>query len=168
MDSLSPTTFNELFLRHQRDVFAYIVTLVPNRNDAEDIFQQTCVALLERQTEYDPQRNFFPWACGFAINAVRRHHRAHHRERISLSDAVIETLANVQSKSADRIEARLELLFDCLAKLPAEKRDLLMRCYARKGGLDELAAKLQIETNTLYKRLERIRRVLFECMDEEK
>ena len=43
-----------------------------------------------------------------------------------------------------------------------------MRCYARKGGLDELAAQLQIGTNALYKRLERIRRTLFECMDKDK
>ena len=100
-------TFNELFLQHQRDVFAYIVTLVPDRNDVEDVFQQTCVALLERQKEYDPRRKFFPWACGFALNAVRRHRRAHHRERTPLSDAVIESLASVQSNSAERIEARM-------------------------------------------------------------
>jgi len=168
MDSSLPTTFNELFLRHQRDVFAYIVTLVPDRNDAEDVFQQTCVALLENQKEYDPQRKFFPWACGFAHNAVRRHRRAHHRERLSLSDAVIEALATVQSKSAQIIEARIELLSDCLGELPAEKREFLMCCYSSDGSLDGLAAQLQIETNTLYKRLERIRRVLFECMDKGK
>jgi RNA polymerase sigma-70 factor, ECF subfamily len=161
-----PTTFNELFLRHQKDVFAYIITLVPDRNDAEDVFQQTCVALLERQSEYDPQRKFFPWACGFALNAVRRYRRAHHRERMPLSDAVIESLANVQFKSAERIEARIGLLLDCLAELPAEKQRLLMCCYARTGSLDELAAQLRTETNALYKRLERIRRVLFECMDK--
>jgi RNA polymerase sigma-70 factor, ECF subfamily len=166
MDSPAPRTFNESFLRHQRDVFAYIITLVPDRNDAEDVFQQTCVTLLEKQAEYDPRRKFFPWACGFALNAVRRHRRAHHRERMPLSDAVIETLAKVRSKSAERIEARLDLLLDCLAELPAEKRELLMSCYAHTGSLDEIAAQLQIETNALYKRLERIRRVLFECMDK--
>jgi RNA polymerase sigma-70 factor, ECF subfamily len=164
MNFSSPRAFHELFLRHRRDVFAYIITLVPDRNDAEDVFQQTCVAILERQSQYDPRRPFFPWACGFALNAVRRHRRAHHRERTPLSDAAIETLANVQSKSAQHIESRLALLLDCLAELPVDKRELLMRCYTRQGSLDELAAQLQIEANALYKRLERIRRVVFECM----
>lgn len=166
MHSSSARTFNEVFLQHQKEVFAYIVTLVPDRNDAEDVFQQTCVAILERQHEYDPQRRFFPWACGFALNAVRRHRRAHHRERASLSDAVVETLARVQAESATRIRSRIDLLMDCLAKLPAEKRELLMRCYARTGSLDALAGQFQIEIGTLYKRLERIRRTLFICMDE--
>lgn len=164
----SPTTFNEIFLRNQRDVFAYILTLVPNREDAEEVFQQTCVALLENQQDYDLQRRFFPWACGFAHNAVRRHRRAHHRERASLSDAAIEALVAVQTKSADRIEARMELLLDCLKELPPEKHDLLMRCYGREGGLEDIAAQLQIETNALYKRLERTRRALFGCMDKGK
>jgi RNA polymerase sigma-70 factor, ECF subfamily len=168
MDSSSPRTFNELFLRHQGDVFAYIVTLIPNRNDAEDVFQQTCLMLLEKQSAFDVERKFFPWACGFALNEVRRFRRAHYRERMSLSDAAIEVLANVQSQSADLIADRLELLADCMAELSAEKRELLMRSYMRKDGLDQLAAQLRIETNTLYKRLERIRKSVFECMEKSK
>ena len=168
MDSSSRRTFNELFLRHQGDVFAYIVTLIPNRNDAEDVFQQTCLSLLEKQTEFDLERRFFPWACGFALNEVRRFRRAHYRERTSLSDAAIDVLADVQSKSAQRIADRLELLGDCMAKLSAEKQNLLMRSYAWTGGWDQLAAQLQIETNTLYKRLERIRKSVFECMEKGK
>jgi RNA polymerase sigma-70 factor (ECF subfamily) len=166
VDSSSVRSFNELFLRHQGDVFAYIVTLIPNRNDAEDVFQQTCLMLLEKQGEFDLGRKFFPWACGFALNEVRRFRRAHFRERVSLSDAAIEALANVQTKSADRIAARLDLLGDCMGLLPAEKRELLMRCYGRAGGLDQLASQLGIEINTLYKRLERIRRSVFECMEK--
>ncbi len=76
MNSPSPNPFNELFLRHQKDVFAYILTLTPDRNDATDVYQQTCLALLEKQAEYDPRREFFPWACGFALNEVRRFRRA--------------------------------------------------------------------------------------------
>ncbi len=73
----SPSSqIHELFLRHQKDVFAYILTLVPDRNDAEDVYQQTCLALLEKQSEYDVGREFFPWACGFALNEVRRFRRA--------------------------------------------------------------------------------------------
>ena len=66
MNPPSPNPFNELFLRHQKDVFAYILTLVPDRDNAADVYQQTCLALLEKQAEYDRQRAFFPWACGFA------------------------------------------------------------------------------------------------------
>ncbi len=164
----SSNQLHELFLRHQKDVFAYVLTLVPDRNDAEDIYQQTCLALLEKQSEYDPGREFFPWACGFALNEVRRFRRAHYRERTQLDDAVIESLASVQFKSARKIESQLDLLTECLEALPAEKRELLIECYSYHGALKDLAGRLQIETDTLYKRLERIRNSLFECIEKGK
>jgi RNA polymerase sigma-70 factor, ECF subfamily len=167
MDSPSPKTFNELFLEHQRGIFAYIITLLPDRNNAEDVFQQTCLMLLQEQARYDRRREFFPWACGFALNEVRRFRRAHYRERLPLSDAVVDFLAGVQAKSSQRITAQTDLLSACLEELPAEKRDLLMHCYARQGGLDGIAAQLRLETTVLRKRLERIRRTVFECMTRE-
>ena len=168
MNSPSPNPFNELFLRHQKDVFAYILTLVPDRNDAADVYQQTCLALLEKQAEYDRRREFFPWACGFALNEVRRFRRAHYRERMQLDDAVIESLASVQFKSANQIESQLDLLMDCFASLPADKQETLMQCYTHHGGMKDLAARLALDPNTLYKRLERIRKILLECMENTK
>jgi RNA polymerase sigma-70 factor (ECF subfamily) len=164
----SPNPFNERFLRHQKDVFAYVLTLMPNRDDAADVYQQTCLALLEKQTEYDPRREFFPWACGFALNEVRRFRRAHGRERMQLNDAVIESLASVQSRAAGEIEAQLDLLTHCLESLPTEKRETLMRCYSHHGAVKDLAVRLGLDANTLYKRLERIRRLLIECMENAK
>lgn len=168
MNSPSPNPFNELFLRHQKDVFAYILTLSPDRDDAADIYQQTCLALLEKQAEYDSRREFFPWACGFALNEVRRFRRAHHHERMQLDDAVIESLASIQANSASKIDRQLDLLMDCLASLPADKRETLMQCYSHHGGVRDLATRLDLEPNTLYKRLERIRKILMECMEKAK
>jgi RNA polymerase sigma-70 factor, ECF subfamily len=168
MNTPSPNPFNEPFLRHQKDVFAYILTLIPDRNDAGDVYQQTCLALLEKQAEYDPRREFFPWACGFALNEVRRFRRAHYRERMQLDDAVIESLVNVQFKAAHQIDGQLDLLMDCLASLPNDKRETLMHCYAHHGAMKDLAERLGLDANTLYKRLERTRRMLIECMEKAK
>lgn len=164
----SSNPIHKLFLRHQKDVFAYILTLIPNRNDADDVFQQTCLALLEKQSEFDLSKEFFPWACGFALNEVRRFRRVHYRERVHLDDAVIESLASVQFKSAKKIGTQLDLLMDCLAELPGDKQELLMQSYSYHGRLKELAKWLRIEIDTLYKRLERIRKSLFACIEKEK
>ena len=119
MASSSTNRFNEVFLRHQGGVFAYVLTLVPDRNDAEDVYQQTCLALLEKQAEYDPQREFFPWACGFAFNEVRRFRRAHGRER-TYRPRGCRLPASVQFRSAKQMDSQLDLLMDCLALLPDE------------------------------------------------
>jgi RNA polymerase sigma-70 factor, ECF subfamily len=165
---MNPTlemSFNELFQHHQKDVFAYILTLASDRHDASDIYQHTCLALLEKRGEYDQGRPFFPWACGFALNEVRRFRRAHSRERMQLSDSAIESLASVQSRDGDQIDGKLDLLMNCLETLPADKRKTLMECYSHRGGMRELAVRLALDPNTLYKRLERTRKMLMECME---
>jgi RNA polymerase sigma-70 factor, ECF subfamily len=63
--------FAEQLTRDQHRIFAYIVTLVANRDDAEDIFQDACLVLWEKWKEYDSRRSFFGWACGVAHNKVR-------------------------------------------------------------------------------------------------
>ena len=97
---------------------------------------------------------------------MRRFRRAHHRERWQFDDVVFESLASIQVKLSDAIEARLDLLMDCLAELPAEKRELLLQCYGCRESFNDLATQFSVEPQTLRKRLERIRRTLFECMEK--
>jgi hypothetical protein len=48
--------FAERFVRSQDRIYAYVVTLLPNRADAEEVFQQTCLALWKKWGEFDPAR----------------------------------------------------------------------------------------------------------------
>jgi len=59
--------FLSLFLRSEREIFRYVAALVPNVSDAEDIVQQTAVALWEKFHAYDQTQPFTPWACRFAM-----------------------------------------------------------------------------------------------------
>ena len=61
-----------LFLAAERDVLRYVLSIVPNANDAEEIVQQTAVVLWEKFGDYDPSRPFTPWACRFALNVARQ------------------------------------------------------------------------------------------------
>jgi RNA polymerase sigma-70 factor, ECF subfamily len=166
MTILSSNQFHELFLQHQHELFAYIVTLVPDRNDADDIFQETCLKLFEKAREFDLTRRFFPWACGFALNEVRRFRRDHFRAMWHFDEVVLDRIADAQVTLADAIEARLQHLAECLAQLSPEKRELLLQCYSRRESLNDLAVQFGIEPYILRKRLERIRKTLFECIDK--
>ena len=52
--SASQQRFLSLFLRSEREIFRYVAALVPNVADAEDIVQQTALALWEKFDSYDP------------------------------------------------------------------------------------------------------------------
>lgn len=64
--------FDEQFVRSHIRIFRYIAALVPNRDDAEEVFQDTCLKILEKWQDYDPDRPMVPWACGIAQNMVRK------------------------------------------------------------------------------------------------
>ena len=56
--------FDEQFSRCYRYIFRYIVALVPNHADADDVFQETSLAILQSWQDYDSTRPMVPWACG--------------------------------------------------------------------------------------------------------
>src|ERR1051325_7550913 len=64
--------FLSLFLRSEREIFRYVAVLVPNVSEAEDIVQQTAIALWEKFDAYDPSQPFTPWACRFALNKTKQ------------------------------------------------------------------------------------------------
>ena len=45
MDSDPQIEFVRLLLRHERRIYAFIRSLLPNRDDAEDVLQETSIVL---------------------------------------------------------------------------------------------------------------------------
>ena len=60
--SLSETEFVLLITRHQAAIYAYILTLHPNRVAAQDILQETNLVLCRKVAEFEPGTSFKAWA----------------------------------------------------------------------------------------------------------
>jgi RNA polymerase sigma-70 factor (ECF subfamily) len=167
MDSLSDhDRFVEQFVRSQDRVYAYIVTLLPNRTDAEEVFQQTSLALWKKWPQYDPARDFIRWACGMAHLEVAVFLRKRSAAGASsLSEDVLVELAYTRLDMQDSLEARRQALRDCLEKLQRQSRELLERCYAGKDTIRDIAQELGIRPNALYMTLKRLRRTLLGCIN---
>src|SRR5438552_15314324 len=86
--------FLSLFLRSEREIFRYVAVLVPNVADAEDIVQQTALALWEKFDAYDPKQPFTPWACRFALNKARQWIERRQRWQALLDKGLAEELVN--------------------------------------------------------------------------
>src|SRR3954469_15981596 len=89
--------FVQQFVRCQDRVYAYIATLLPNRSDAEEVFQQTSLALWKKWPQYEPGRDFVRWACGMAhleVSAFLRKHAG--RRSTGLSEEVLLEVAQAR------------------------------------------------------------------------
>jgi RNA polymerase sigma-70 factor (ECF subfamily) len=153
-----------LLSRHQDDLFRYILAQVPHEDDARDVLQETSVAVCRKFAEYDPARPFLAWAYGFAHLEVLKHRdRGKHRLR-PFSREVLERLAAERIEMEPALEVRRHALEVCLDKLSEPDRELIRLRYQDRLPADEAARESGASRRTFFRNLERIRRVLLECI----
>jgi RNA polymerase sigma-70 factor (ECF subfamily) len=157
--------FVAALLAHQRRLFVFIGSLLPRHRDAEDVFQQTCLALWLKRDQYDATREFLPWAFGFARNEALKHAQRSRRQGFALSEQMIDSLADELVTSASQTAARLAALDGCLAKLDPRQAALVDRCYRGPESIKAIAAEMGISPAALTMRLQRIRHVLAGCVE---
>ncbi len=163
--SAAQQRFLSLFLRSEREIFRYVAAIVPNVVDAEDIVQQTALALWEKFDAYDPAQPFTPWACRFALNKSRQWIERHQRWRTLIDSGLAEELARRREELRPELEARLRRLEGCLGRLPEEQRSLVEGYYYRRKEISQLANESGRSVASAYKALQRIRQALLSCVE---
>ncbi len=158
--------FARLFAKYDRWLFGYLVTLVANPADAEEVFQEVCVVVWRLYDQFELGTDFVKWVSVIAHNQVRKFRRESRRGGFQLSDETCERLAADAARGADLFDFRREALRKCLGKLPSRERQLVERCYNHSSAsFKTIAEDLGRPVNTVYKALNRIRRSLHECID---
>ena len=114
--------FEEQLVRCYHPVYRYIVAMIPDRVNAEDVFQETCLTILRRWREYDQSRPIMPWVCGVALNQVRAFYKRSRHHAAFLSEAAIASVSEAQHRLTAQTDRRLQDLRDCLHKLSSEQR----------------------------------------------
>ncbi len=148
----------------ERRLESYVLALVPNWEDAEDILQETKLRLWEQYEEYDATKDFGAWACTIAYYQVLTHrHRSQAKHR-ALSLEFLERVSAEVARSVERNDTRTHALRGCLEKLRETKRTLLERCYSGEKAV-ALAAELGRSADSVRQELMRIRRQVHRCID---
>lgn len=163
--SAAQQRFLSLFLRSEREIFRYVAALVPNVADAEDIVQQTALALWEKFEAYDPNQPFTPWACRFALNKTKQWIERRQRWQALLERGLAEELVRRREELRPELETRLKHLEGCLSKLPEEQRSIVEGYYYRREGVEKLAENSGRTAAATYKILQRIRQALQVCIE---
>jgi RNA polymerase sigma-70 factor (ECF subfamily) len=149
----------------QARLYGYIHSLIPDINDADDLYQQTALVLWNKFTEFDPSRDFFAWACGVARGEVANFARRRTRQRRYLSADVNLLLVEAHAEFTEaEHDDRRAALSRCVEKLPPEDRALLTECYREPDGVHTAAERRNRSPHSVYNSLRRIRQALFECV----
>ena len=162
----STVDFLRLLAQHERRLKAYILALVPNWADADDLYQETTVRLWEQFADYDFEQEFGAWACTIAHYMVLAHRKKLSREKGRFSQAFVDAVAEEVAATSHEADLRYHALQHCLRKLNQRHRDLVRRCYSGTNTLKAVAKQMGRSVTALYKALSRIRYSLHECIEK--
>jgi RNA polymerase sigma-70 factor (ECF subfamily) len=158
--------FARLFAKHDRWLYSYLVTLLGSTAQAEEVFQEVCVVLWRENETFQMGTDFVKWVAVIAHNQVRKFRRQNKQVGFQVNEVAFDLLAAEAVERADLFDYRRDALRRCLTKLSLSDRSLVQQCYADdKVNLKATAQKLGRPENTVYKAMNRIRRVLFECIN---
>jgi RNA polymerase sigma-70 factor (ECF subfamily) len=157
--------FVKLLEEHQGRVFGYILALVHNFADADDIFQLTSMVIWRKFHEFELGTNFVRWACDIARLEALSYLKLKRRRPLLLSEDLQLDLAAIQSENdLVTIDHRQDALAHCLEKVSADNRRLLELCYGGGGSIEQISAQLGRSKHSIYNSLRRIRAALSQCV----
>jgi len=151
-------------MRHERQIFAYIYTLVPHRHDAEDILQETCLTIYDKFAEFTPGTDFMAWAMRIAWWKVRAARQKFARSKVVFNDEVLEVLSNTAQTMVEETSEMQVALAGCLQKLNERDRRLILTRYERGSGVERAALVSGRSLQAAYKALMRLKQVLHDCV----
>jgi len=162
---IDPSEFVKLFIRHERRILAYLVTVLGSASEAEDVMQQTCVVLWTKFDEFEAGSDFAAWAIRTAYLTARNHLRAKSRSRVRFSQAMFEAAAERAATRHAEADAVHDALGACLEKLPAEDREIIRHRYELDASVQAMAGQFNKSVHAVYRALARVHGALLRCVN---
>jgi len=140
------------------------MTLIPRRDDAEEVLQSAAATLWRKFGEYDSERDFLPWALRVTYFEILNFRKQAARSRLVFREDVLQLVAETQQSESQMLELQREALRECLKLLDSEGRTLLRRRYGDSLAIATLADEVGTTAKSIYRRLDRLRDRLAECV----
>src|SRR3954452_15120630 len=143
---------------------AFAMSLIGQREAADDLVQDTLVRALQHRSRFEPGTNLQAWLITMLRNLFYSDHRKRRRE-VEDVDGLYAAKLSTPPEQPGRIElAALEV---ALAKIPDEQREAVLLVGAEGYSYEEAAEICGIKIGTIKSRVNRARRRLAELLGHE-
>lgn len=149
-----------LISRHQERIFTYIVSLVKDRQLAEDIFQDVFIKVVNtfKRGKYHEEGKFLPWVMRISHNLVidtfrklKRNPHVDGGESFNIFDTIKQDEPNAEEKLV--WEQMNGVVADCIQELPEEQRQVLEMRHFADLSFKEIAEETGVSINTALGRM---------------
>jgi len=153
------TAFSVLVDRYKVRLFNLIYRMLSNREEAEDILQETFLRVFREKESYDPTYAFSTWIYTIALNLCRNELKRKKRFKFFGIDLVkndrryaIEEMENKNCLSSTLEKA--------IASLPTKYRSVFLLREINQLSYEEMSQSLDIPLGTVKSRVNRARLML--------
>lgn len=157
--------FVELFSSNYNRIRSFILTIVPNISDADDILQETSKIMWEKFDQFEIGTNFVSWAVTIAKYQALNF-RKKYNPKAPLSTDLVELLADESEDFLEDENERLEALQGCLKKLQKKDMNLIKNRFVQRKTARELSKEIGVAMNTIYRNESRILSLLLNCIQQ--
>jgi RNA polymerase sigma factor (sigma-70 family) len=150
----------ELYVRHQRSLFNYLLQLTSDHGMAEEILQDTLVAVWKSARTFENRSTVLTWLIGIARRQA--HNTLRQRKLPLLHEAKLEELAATEQDPEDFTLASVarDELVEAFKQLVPVHHEVLVLILVQDQSYEETASILGIPVGTVKSRLSNAKRTL--------
>ncbi len=168
MDSNSRQTevFLTLLMTNQRRINSFILSLVPNFNDADDIMQETITVMWRKFEHFQIGTDFAGWGLKVAYYCILNYRKQKSKDKLVFSENLFQQMKEVAQAKQDQTDERIKHLRRCIGKLKTEDQRFLKARYELDCNARNLALQMNRSIQYIYKHLARIHHTLNRCVKQ--
>lgn len=173
-----PSAYRGLVERYQSRVYALVVGMIRDREDARDLTQEAFVKAYNNLARFRLESSFYTWlyriAMNLAIDHLRKHKKRKHTEfdeQIASHDAAGGLADGHTRESPRRTVERKQLqgrILEALDKLSPDHKQIILLREIEGLSYQEIAETLEVAEGTVMSRLFYARRKLQQLLKKER
>ncbi len=157
MRNLDNEVLKAYISNYGKDLTRLCISLCQCRDDAEDLYQETWLKVIQKYHKYNPERPFDKWLFSVCVNTYKDNMRSAYRKKQLqfLTNDEKEQFINSIPVLQEKYEAHedYKLLLDCLVKLPPKQKVAISLIYFKDYTEKDVADILGVPVGTVKSRL---------------
>jgi RNA polymerase sigma-70 factor (ECF subfamily) len=165
----SSAVFEQLAMPLFDRLYNFAHWLTRNREEAEDLVQETYVKALKGFSSFEPGTNFKAWIFRILRNTFLTSRTGLKAATVPLDLQDHDAALPVENETPETIlidRASERIMQEAIEELPVPFREILLLCEVEEMSYQDIAATLAIPMGTVMSRLSRARRALRSTVKE--
>ncbi len=156
--------FLSLYVANHKRLYGFIVSLVGNWSDAEDLLQETAGVLWDKFGDYQTGTDFAAWGMKIARYRIMAFHRKQKSSQVQFDGDLLELLTQESGDVLCHMDSRITALQGCLDKLGDREREFIRLHYDDEMTHQAMSKVTGKPLHTIYRMMSKIHDVLLKCI----